>query len=298
MKKIALIMAMLMLALTLCACSDAEIIKVADEFEPPYQYDLSDYLEIDRDDYVGLKLEAVEVEVTDEEVNEAIAVDLDAYGETVDVTDRGAEMGDTLNIDFTGYESGVAFEGGTATGHEMVLGQAGFIDGFEDQLVGHKAGEEFTIDVTFPENYNEALAGKPAQFVIKINSIKNKVPAQLTEEFVKEKFFCNTIEDYLRQKHDEIKAQKETEADNELKNSAYEAIYANVKVNKLPEEEYNAYKQLIATQITAEAAAYGFTLEDYIAAVGMSTADYTAFLDDQASYRISQELIMFSIIYE
>jgi trigger factor len=172
-------------------------------------------------------------DVTDEEIDEAIKADLTNFAEQTDVTDRGAEYGDTLNINFKGFESGVAFEGGTAENYEMVLGQAGFIEGFEEQLVGHKVGDEFTIDVVFPEDYSENLAGKPAQFEIKMNSIKANNYPELTDEFVKTNFFCETVEDYRTQKKNELVASKALEVDNARKSLAYNTVYTNATIKAM-----------------------------------------------------------------
>ncbi len=332
MKKIALILAMLLLAFAVCSCSkddtktpvnnenlegteklvadfltavtveqapEAEVEKddtpMAEAFEIPYQYDLSPYITISKDDYTGIELTEMSADVTQEAMMEAINADLSNYGEEVEITDRGAEYGDTLNINFKGFESGVAFDGGTAENYEMVLGEAGFIDGFEEQLVGHKVGEEFTIDVTFPENYSEPLAGKPAQFEIKINSITAKTSVELTEEFVKENFFCNTINDYLLQKYKELHSANLAEVDNARKSLAYSIIFENATIKELPLDRYDLYATQVKADIETTAEMYSMTLEDFVTQSGMTMEEFNSYVDEQATAIVEQELIAYSI---
>lgn len=311
MRKIALILACIMLVLPLVACSEKDpaetpatntnietypAMTIAGEFEVPYRYDLSSFIDITKEDYFGIKLDKLaDATVTDEDVNNAIAADLSNFKEIIPITDRGAENGDTINFDFKGYESGVAFDRGEAKGHEMVLGQGNFIDGFEEQLVGHKAGEEFTIDVTFPENYEGPLAGKLAQFEIKMNSVSTIIEPQLTVEFVQEHFFCDTIEDYLLQKKNELEETKRLQAENEQKTKAFDAIYAAIKVNKLPQDRYEKYATQTQDNVQNTAAMYGMTLEQLLEANGMTTEDYNEYIDNQATAYVEQEIIAYYI---
>lgn len=331
MKKISLLLAMLLLAFALCSCSketngptpkepetdteklvesflanvtvekadETEIEKddtpMAEVFDIPYQYDLTPYITISKEDYTGIELTEMSADVTKESMIEAIEADLSNYGEEFEVTDRGAEMGDNLNINFTGYESGIAFEGGTAENYDMVLGKAGFIDGFEEQLVGHKVGDEFTIDVVFPEDYAEELAGKPAQFDIKINSITATTKVELTDEFVKENFFCDTIEDYLLQKYKEIHEANLAEVDNVQKSLAYSQIYENSTINSVPLDRYELYAEQIKNDISDTAEMYSMTLEDFVVQSGMTMEDFNTYVNEQATAIVEQELVAYAI---
>lgn len=263
--------------------------------EIPYQYDLAPYITIEKDDYVGIELTAMSAEVTAEDLEEAVLTDLENYGTETDVTDRGAEMGDSINIDFEGFESGVAFDRGKAEGYDMVLGEAGFIDGFEDQLVGHKVGEEFTIDVVFPEDYDEALAGKPAQFKIKMNSIKSVSVPELTDEFAKTNFYCETVDDYLLQKYREVLKNNTMNVENATKSLAYTTVYENVTINSLPEDMFNYYVDKINSDNEEMAKAYGMTLDQLLEASGMTKEDLEQYSKDQATAIVEQELVAFAI---
>lgn len=337
MKKIALLLAVLLLAFTLCACSDTtpkddtttpndvteepstnealveEFLKnvtvekapeteaekddtpMAEAFDIPYQYDLTPYVTLNREDYIGLELTRMSADVTKEALLEAVNADLENFGEEIEVTDRGAEMGDNININFKGFESGVAFSGGTAENYDMVLGEAGFIDGFEDQLVGHKTGEEFTIDVVFPEDYAENLAGKPAQFEIKINSIKKIELPELTDEFAKTNFACDTANDYLLQKYKELHALNLSQVDNAQKSLAYSMIYEKADFTALPEDRYDLYAATIRSDIEGAASFNQLTVEEYVTQNGLTMEQYEEYVDSQASTIVEQELIAYSI---
>ena len=148
-------------------------------------------------DYMGIKVPASEVAVTEEEIQAEIDEILANYATTVQVTDRAVVDGDTLNIDYVGYVDGVAFEGGSTMGMgtTVTIGVTNYIDGFLDQLIGHMPGEQFDINVTFPENYgNTDLAGKDAVFSILINYIEETQTPELTDEFVAEFLKDETFE--------------------------------------------------------------------------------------------------------
>ncbi len=332
MKKIALLLAMLLLAFAVCSCSkdepkkpidttnlvgteklvaeflnavkiekapEAEVEKddtpMAEAFDIPYQYDLAPYITISKDDYTGIELTKMSSDVTQEALLEAVNADLAEYGKETEITDRGAKYGDILDINFKGFESGVAFDGGTAENYEMVLGEAGFIDGFEEQLVGHKVGEEFTIDVTFPENYSEPLAGKPAQFEIKINSITEKTSVELTDEFAEKNFRCETVNDYLLQKYQEVHASNLSEVDNARKSLAYSIIFENATIKELPLDRYDLYATQVENDIKSTAEMYGMSLEDFVAQNGMTMDDFNSYVKEQATAIVEQELIAYSI---
>lgn len=264
--------------------------------EIPYQFDLTPYITIEAADYTGLELTAMSTEVTAEDMEEAILLDLENYGTESEVTDRAAELGDTVNIDFEGIKDGVAFEGGTAAGYDLVLGSGSFIPGFEEQLVGHKVGESFTIDVTFPENYDSAdLAGQAVQFNIKINAIKSTSVPELADEFVKTNFYCETVDDYLLQKYREVYKNNLIEVENAAKSLAYSLVYENVTINSLPEEAFNYYCDKINTDNEEMAKAYGMTLDELLEASGMTKEDFEQYTVDQATAIVEQELVAFAI---
>ena len=152
------------------------------------------YPEVTLGDYKGLEVEKAEAVVTDEQVQ----AELDRMAQNVastETVERAAEMGDTANIDFEGFDNGVPFDGGKGENHDLKLGSGSFVPGFEEQVVGMAAGEEKDIDITFPEDYHAELAGKPVVFHVKVNKVTvTNVPAQ-DDEFAKDVSEFETLED-------------------------------------------------------------------------------------------------------
>ena len=179
-KTLALILTGVLLALSLVSCGS----KTSD-YMNYMSTDLSSY--VTAGEYLNLDIELPKLDpVDDAAVDAEIQSTLESHA-TTEPVERAAELGDTVNIDYVGRIDGVEFEGGSAEGSEIVLGDGGMIDGFEDGIVGMSTGETKTIDVTFPEDYGkEELNGKPAQFEITLNSVSASVTPELTDEFVKE----------------------------------------------------------------------------------------------------------------
>ena len=158
--------------------------------------------------YKGVQVTKIDTTVTDEEVEAALEKEQQKNSRTVTVTDRPVANGDTAVIDFEGFVDGIAFEGGKGENHPLEIGSHSFIDTFEDQLVGHNAGDEVEVNVTFPEKYQAAdLAGKPAVFKVKINEIKAKELPELNDEFASEVSEFDTLAEY---KENILKLRKRT----------------------------------------------------------------------------------------
>lgn len=308
MKKILLVLTALVLSLTLlvsCSKDTSETPKdlsdptlsINDCIEVPYQYDLTPYITVEKSDYTGLEITKIDTTVTDEDLNNAIGAALEEAATIVDVTDRGAKEGDSLVIDFKGSVDGEFFDGGEATDYEMVLGEAGFIDGFEDAIIGHSAGEEFVIDVTFPEDYNEELGGKAAKFEIKIKSIKETVLPDLNEEFVLNNTECKSVEEFITYITEEAALLNIENAEAEKKSQAYAQIMTNVDLVEYPEDEYKYYYDDYVNYYESMAQTYyGVDLKTFITEVAGSTEEeFYYYADVNASQIVEQELIIFAI---
>lgn len=204
--------------------------------------------EVEISDYEGIQVTPKSTEVTEELVNEEIDKQRDKNSRLVTVEDRPAQNGDITVIDFEGFVDGEAFEGGKAENFNLTLGSGQFIPGFEEQIVGKNTGDEFTIKVTFPEEYQvDELAGKESEFKIKLHEIKTKELPELDNDFVMDVSDKETVEEYKAQVADELaeKLQKESDADVEnqliaklcelLKGEIPEAMYDN-KVNDMMRE--------------------------------------------------------------
>ena len=153
--------------------------------------------EVELGQYKGLEVEKVSAEVTDEDVMKELEKVQKQNARKIEVTDRAAQLGDVVNIDYLGSVDGVAFDGGKAEGFDLELGSHSFIEGFEDQIVGHNIGEEFDINVTFPEAYHAPeLAGKAAVFAIKVNGITAKELPELNDAFAEDVSEFSTLDEY------------------------------------------------------------------------------------------------------
>ncbi len=232
--------------------------------------------------YKGLEVPQTEApdEVTDEEIEQTIQANLQASAEKNPVTDRAAEPGDWVNIDYVGTVDGVAFDGGTAQAQDLQLGSGAYIgangdyEGFEDQIVGHKAGEEFDITVQFPENYSPDMAGKVADFHIVLNEISVENIPELTDEWVlANSEGAETVDEYK----EEIRSQIEENNDMQIESTMTEAVWGvlmeNVEIKKYPEDAVEKHIEQTKEQYTQMAELYGTTLEDMITTQFMMTVE-------------------------
>lgn len=201
-------------------------------------------------EYMGIEVTAIDTSVTDEEVQE----ELD-FMFRVDVRD-----GDYINLDFTGYVDGETFEGGSTDGkgYDLSIGSGTFIDGFEDGLIGSKVGDKVTLNLKFPDNYDEALAGKDVTFECTINEIYYTAGvAELTEEFVKENTEYKTVEEYKTSVRDGLIAAKEEDARSTQFSELYQKVLESCEVKKYP-------KKLLEEQKKDAEDYYNYMLDYYI----------------------------------
>ena len=183
-------------------------------------------------DYSELIIEEVSKEVTDEDVLEELKREQEENARLIPVEDGEANLGDTVNIDFDGYLDGERFEGGKASDYDLVLGSHTFIEGFEDQVVGHKVGDKFDVNVTFPEDYQaKEFQGKDAKFEVEINSITKKELPELDDEFAKDISEFDTLEELKADLREKLKEDKENYATNVMQNQAIEALVKTSEVS-------------------------------------------------------------------
>lgn len=251
----------------------------------------SDYITLPED--LGLTLSDEANTVSDEDVadyiNENIMVN---YTETQEVTDRAAADGDTVNIDYVGTVDGVEFDGGSAEGYDLTLGSGTFIDGFEEQIVGHTPGESFDVTVTFPEDYRATdLAGKEAVFATTLNYISESVTPELTDDFVKENLneslgldSVETLNTYIS---DMLLFSQQT---NELYSQLSEKLTVEGEV---PAELTKYFEDYYLSSPYLYAQMYGVSLDEFMQANGYDSA--AAYLESSRTYidgAIQQTLIL------
>lgn len=215
-------------------------------------------------DYKGLTLTAEKTEVTEEMVDEQIEALLEWY--PAEVTGRAAQLGDTANIDFAGYKDGVAFDGGTAEGYDLVLGSGSFIDGFEDGVVGMNIGDERDLDLTFPENYgSEELAGQDVVFHVTLNSLSSAEETKADDELAKRVMEDEsaTIEDLRADLAEQLKNEAELTYFNEAGLELLNQIIENSEIICDTADVEEMFEQL-KTTYTTYASQYGIDLETYL----------------------------------
>lgn len=191
--------------------------------------------EFELGDYKGIEISKVDNTVSEEDVEARLNEMVNRNARLTSVEDKALENGDTAVIDFEGFENGVAFEGGKGENYNLVIGSNTFIPGFEDQLVGKKAGEEVEVNVTFPETYHaENLAGKPVVFNVKVNDVKVKEVPALDDEFAKDTTEFETLAELRADVKAKLEEQAKNAADAEMRNALVEKVSANTEV-EIPE---------------------------------------------------------------
>ncbi len=233
-------------------------------------------------DYKGLEIEKFDAEVTEEDVNKELERQLDSNAR-IETVDRAIVDGDIANIDFKGFQDGVAFEGGEGASYDLAIGSKSFIDTFEEQLIGKKAGEEVEVNVTFPENYGQAtLAGKPAMFQVKINEVKAKNKAELNDEFAKEVSEFDTVEELKADIKTKLVEPKANNAKNQKSNAVMDKLIESTEIN-VP-------KAMVETNVDGQIREFEMQLQQQ----GIGLADYLKFMGQDVEamrnvYRVNAE---------
>ena len=229
--------------------------------------------EVKIEGYLGLEAEKDAVEVKDEEVDAEIKRVQERNGRTVDVTDRAAENGDTVNIDYKGTVDGVAFDGGSAEGYDLKLGSGSFIPGFEDQIVGHKIGDAFDVKVAFPADYHaKELAGKDAVFACKLNGVKTVELPAIDDEFAKDVSEFDTLSEYKADVSATIRKRKEQSADAALENALGEKLIDLVQAD-IPEPMFEAETENYVRDYDTRLRQQGLDLSTYLKYTGQTLDD-------------------------
>ncbi|MDY6316141.1 MAG: trigger factor [Oribacterium sp.] len=216
-------------------------------------------------------------------------------------TDEAAKSGDTVNIDYIGTIDGEAFDGGTATGYDLSLGSGTFIDGFEDQLIGHKKGDKVTVKVTFPSDYsNTDLAGKDAEFAVTINSVKTT--PELTEQWLKDNASAigtsaTTIDEFRSEQKGLLEAQINYQYDSNVHQSALEQIVDKSEFSISDEMNDYAYAYVVQQEIQ-QYQQYGYDLAGAMNVLGISVSDFETEMKSYAEDFAKQKLVMKTIAEE
>lgn len=275
MKKISLsILLCLSLIFSLTACSKDGSVKLGD--------------------YSKIEVAKSDVEVTDQDVQDYIDQQLQAKATTTTLTAGTVASGDSINISYTGYVDGETFDGGSAENTPITLGSSGFIDGFDDGLIGKDIGSTVDLNLTFPDPYeaNSDLAGKPVLFKVTINSKETTVTPELTDEWV--------TQNYSDQKLTTVDAFKQycrtTLEDSALTDAIWEAVFNDVTVESYNEKEKESLikdqKEYVEKTVSSS---YGMELADYLKLIGMTEDDYDKQIESSVKDYLKQKMTVYAI---
>lgn len=242
--------------------------------------------------YKGVTVTKIDVEVTDDEVNEEINRELEKNGRTVSV-ERAIENGDVAKIDFEGSMNGEKFEGGTGEDFDLEIGSHSFVDTFEEQLIGSKAGDEVEVKVTFPEEYQaKDLAGKEATFKVNIKEVKTTELPELDDEFVQDvDDECDTVDDYKKKVKENILSRKETEATRAKEDEAVAKVVDDSKMD-IPDAMVDQQVQQMMQEFAQSMAQQGLTLDQYMQFTGMTKEKFEEQMKPEAIKRIQTSLVL------
>lgn len=251
--------------------------------------------EVELKAYKGIKAEKEKVTVKKAEIKEEIDKALEKDSKLVAIEGKAAKKGDIATIDFEGFVDGVAFEGGKGENYDLELGSGNFIPGFEEQVIGHKVDEEFDINVTFPEEYAEELAGKDAVFKIKLHKIMKKELPKYDDEFVKDVSEFDTVADYEKSLEEEIKARKEAAAERAFESAVMDTLCDNViaeipavMIEKEIDNQVNEFDYRLRSQ--------GMSMDMYLQYLGMDVAalrdSYKEGAEKQVKLRLALEKVV------
>jgi len=246
--------------------------------------------------YKGVKVDKIDVDVTEEEVDAEIEKERERNARNITVEDRAVKDGDMTVLDFEGFVDGVAFEGGKGEDYPLTIGSGAFIPGFEEQLVGAEIGKEVEINVTFPENYQaEELKGKAAVFKCTVKEIKEKELPALDDEFASEVSEFETLAEYREDVKKNLTEKKEKEAKNEKEDAVIEAI-VNDSDMEIPEAMIETQQRQMADDFAQRIQTQGLTLEQYYQFTGSNYEMLIEQVKPQAERRIKSRLVLEAVV--
>ena len=251
--------------------------------------------EVELGEYAGLTVTKEAKNVNEADVDAEVKRMQDRNGRLL-TREGAAENGDTVDIDFEGFVDGKAFEGGKAEHYSLVLGSGSFIPGFEDQVVGHSAGEEFDVNVKFPEEYGAAeLAGKDATFKIKLHEVKYKELPALDDDFAKDVSEYDTLDELKDSIRNNIKTTLDKQAEQKVENDLMDQVIANMKAD-IPDAMVDSRIDELVQDFEYRISQQGLKLADYLKYMGMNIEQFRAQFKEQADKQVKMRLAMEAIV--
>ena len=246
--------------------------------------------------YKGVKVDKVDVTVSDEDVAKEIDAERERNARSISVTDRAVKDGDQTVIDFEGFKDGVAFEGGKGENYPLTIGSGAFIPGFEEQLIGKNIGEEVEVNVTFPEQYQaEELAGQPAVFKVTVKEIKEKQLPELDDDFAAEVSEFDTLAEYKEDVKKNLTEKREKDAKNAKEDAVIEAIIEDAKMD-IPEAMVETTQRQMIQEFAQNIQMQGLSMEQYFQFTGLTAEAMMAQVKPQAEKRIKSRLVLEAVV--
>ena len=271
---------------------DMDIIEIGREVGLKFTVDVTVKPEVELGQYKGVEAVMPVVEITDEDVERDLKSVQERNSRQIKIEDRAVQEGDTANIDYEGFLDGVPFEGGKGADYDLKIGSNTFIPGFEEQLIGKNAGEEFDIDVTFPDDYgSEELKGKAVVFHIKLNEIKVRELPELDDEFAKDVSEFDTLEEYKASLREKLADNAQKRADGTFEDNVVQAVSANAKVD-IPDAMIDREVEQMIQEQSQQMRYQGIELEQYLGYIGQTMDAFREQLRDAASRRILMSLVI------
>ena len=248
--------------------------------------------EVEIENYKGIEVEHKPVEVTEDDINKEIDRVRERNSRLVTVEGRSTQESDIAVFDFKGFVDGKAFEGGEAENYSLKLGSGQFIPGFEDQMIGHNQGEEFEVNVTFPESYQEAsLAGKPAVFKIKLHEIKNRELPELDDEFAKDVSEFDTLAEYRESVKKQLLDLKQRESDMDADDQMIDKVIELLKA-EIPKAMFENKVEDIMRDFAYKLQSQGLTLDSYMKYTGLDNSAFKSQFRPQAERQVKLRLAL------
>ena len=252
------------------------------------------YPEVKLGQYKGLEAPKAEVKVVAADVTARLKEMADRNSRLVSV-ERAVKKGDTADIDFEGFDNGVAFDGGKGENFDLEIGSGSFVPGFEDQLIGMKAGEEKDIDITFPENYTPELAGKPVVFHVKVNEVKEKQVPAIDDEFAKDVSEFDTLKDLKADIKKKLTAERTESAQRAFEDVLMAKVAEGIEAD-IPEEMVELQAERMMEQFKQQLASQGIPFDQYLKMTNTAEADFRKQAQGPAADQVKMDLAVEAII--
>ena len=245
--------------------------------------------------YKGVKVDKIDVKVSDEDIDAEINRERESNARTISVEDRAVKDGDMTVIDFEGFVDGVAFEGGKGENFDLELGSGSFVPGFEDQVIGMKAGEEKDIDITFPENYTPELAGKPVVFHVKVNEVKSKDVPAIDDEFAKDVSEFDTLKELKADLKKKITEEREKAAQRAFEDALMQKVADGIEAD-IPDAMIDLQCEKMVDSLKQQLASQGIPFDQYLKMVQSTEEAVKAEAKEPAQQQVRMDLAIEALI--